>query len=1043
MANVEININANLQEALKQVDTLKNKLSQLSKDTNIIATLPPDISNILSKYQQSISQINTFVNQLSKQIQQMQADMPRVTAPQRTTTGFFNRIRSVFVSGAPGGTSPNPMQANHASVMLFDTPQDVATFLQKAGFQFKGREVQTLANIGNRLMEGKPVSEQSLNALSNIIKKFEEQADRISDKLLQERKAYENFANTDTGKKLLSEIDAKFSSLDKVADYLHTLESDARESRETGEMPAQGESFGLGNILRAGGRKILSGALSALGPVSTMTSLAALGYATSVGLKTREQAGLLGMNLGILGSSYNNERFYDVLRNQARVGYYTTPELIQAASIQSLYGGQYRNSGAALQRDMLATQQLARGFGLDINQVAQLMGTYMQTGGVKAGQETQLANAIASALQKSGIDPRQFLQANQMLVQTFAQQVGNVNTKQIAALQVILDQMGKETGNTALMGTRGAQTIAQMNQGITTPGGGMFGEYAVLSAIEQAKGENLSQALWTQRKGLAGLSNSQLGQVLKNVWQKIYAATGGNKELSMAEMQDILHIQNPEALESILKATNNFTKWPSNFDFKKALEGTTTAKEAKKAETSGALESQKVYSNLDKATQRLSDATTRLAKVVSEMAQASPWGMVAGSSILGMLPSFSLGALFGNIFKGKGGGIGSILGKIFGKGASATEEGGTIEEAGGLLGKIAKGAPWISKVAPWLSIIAGASKGYDEYNADVKKGESRGKAAYKAWGTGIGTTIGGWGGAAAGAAIGSIFGPVGTVIGGIAGGIGGNLLGEWAGRSAGSALYDATRKKKTQSLWDEAKDAIDEGLKKIKNLFKNMSNTINQIPTISAMSYNMSSLSNYTNYALLSFGGMRSMQPAFSLLSNNMFSGLSTFSNAKGGPTPYESIFAQAAATYGVPEALLKAVAKNESGFNPYAKSSSGAMGIMQLMPGTAKALGVINPYDPAQNIMAGAKYLSELLQRFKGNVQDAVAAYNAGPGTVEKYGGIPPYRETQNYVKKVMQDYIQQMSVPTGDGTLSNYEVRVQFVPKKSSPAFAPGVAL
>lgn len=116
-----------------------------------------------------------------------------------------------------------------------------------------------------------------------------------------------------------------------------------------------------------------------------------------------------------------------------------------------------------------------------------------------------------------------------------------------------------------------------------------------------------------------------------------------------------------------------------------------------------------------------------------------------------------------------------------------------------------------------------------------------------------------------------------------------------------------------------------------------------------------------------------------------------------------DAIFEKAAARYGVSTDLLKAIGKAESNFNASAKSSAGAIGVMQLMPKTASSLGVTNPYDAEQNIMGGAKYISQMLSRYNGNVELALAAYNAGPGNVKKYGGVPPFTETQNYIKRVI----------------------------------------
>lgn len=156
-------------------------------------------------------------------------------------------------------------------------------------------------------------------------------------------------------------------------------------------------------------------------------------------------------------------------------------------------------------------------------------------------------------------------------------------------------------------------------------------------------------------------------------------------------------------------------------------------------------------------------------------------------------------------------------------------------------------------------------------------------------------------------------------------------------------------------------------------------------------------LTNITN-PFVSVGGLEN-----TLNPSSLTNGLDTSTRT---PTDFNAYIQSAASSHDIHPNLIKAIIQHESSFNPNALSHAGAMGLMQLMPGTARYLNVQDAYNPEQNINGGTRYIREMLTRFDEDLDLALAAYNAGPGNVERYGGIPPFQETQRYVNNVQQAF-------------------------------------
>jgi soluble lytic murein transglycosylase-like protein len=186
---------------------------------------------------------------------------------------------------------------------------------------------------------------------------------------------------------------------------------------------------------------------------------------------------------------------------------------------------------------------------------------------------------------------------------------------------------------------------------------------------------------------------------------------------------------------------------------------------------------------------------------------------------------------------------------------------------------------------------------------------------------------------------------------------------------------------------------------KIQNVYETPSQIRRVVPADDASAQLLSSLSTSTSATGLPASTNADLASVLAGLT-----GSATTSTGLGD-SPYAALFTAAGARYGLDPALLSAVAKTESGYDPSAQSSAGAQGLMQLMPGTARSLGV-NAMNPSQAVDGAARLLSDHLRTFNGRVDLALAAYNAGAGAVRKYNGVPPYPETQNYIQKVQSTW-------------------------------------
>jgi soluble lytic murein transglycosylase-like protein len=195
--------------------------------------------------------------------------------------------------------------------------------------------------------------------------------------------------------------------------------------------------------------------------------------------------------------------------------------------------------------------------------------------------------------------------------------------------------------------------------------------------------------------------------------------------------------------------------------------------------------------------------------------------------------------------------------------------------------------------------------------------------------------------------------------------------------------------------------------------FNNSKQTNNSNPLFQEMLSGLVSENNGSSNQIAGrLGAVASLEPLISNLQTDSLASaalppVKLTKLADSSKSEFDDLIQKASEMFNVPVNLIKSVIKQESNFNPNAVSHAGASGLMQLMPETARGLGIKNIFDPAENIFAGVKYLRQMMDRYGDNVELALAAYNAGPGNVDKYGGVPPFKETLNYIKKVTTSFM------------------------------------